>query len=66
MKEAKKRLKKAESAQQGKQKSQGKRVDLLGQQAKKKGNPLETKVETGYVIDNVIHTSLMIEEEDKK
>ena len=65
-KEAKKRLKKAESAQQGKQKSQGKRVDLLGQQAKKKGNPLETKVETGYVIDNVIHTSLMIEEEDKK
>ena len=65
-KEAKKRLKKAESAQQGKQKSQGKRVDLLGQQAKKKGNPLEAKVETGYVIDNVIHTSLMIEEEDKK
>ena len=65
-KEAKKRLKKSESAQQGKQKSQGKRVDLLGQQAKKKGNPLETKVETGYVIDNVIHTSLMIEEEDKK
>ena len=65
-KEAKKRLKKAESAQQEKQKSQGKRVDLLGQQAKKKGNPLETKVETGYVIDNVIHTSLMIEEEDKK
>lgn len=65
-KEAKKRLKKAESAQQGKQKSQGKRVDLLGQQAKKKGNPLETKIETGYVIDNVIHTSLMIEEEDKK
>ena len=65
-KEAKKRLKKSESAQQGKQKSQGKRVDLLGQQAKKKGNPLETKVETGYVIENVIHTSLMIEEEDKK
>ena len=65
-KEAKKRLKKSESAQQGKQKSQGKRVDLLGQQAKKKGNALETKVETGYVIDNVSHTSLMIEEEDKK
>lgn len=62
-KEAKKRLKKAETAPQ---KKQEKRVDLLGQKAKKKGNPFEAKFETGYVIDNVIHTSLLIEEEDKR
>ena len=54
-KEAKKRLKKQE-----------KRIDLLGQKAKKQGNPFEAKFETGYVIDNVIHTSLLIEEEDKR
>ena len=62
-KAAKKRLKKAESAPQ---KKPEKRVDLLGQKAKKKGNPLEAKFETGYVIDNVIHASLMIEDVDKK
>ena len=62
-KEAKKRLKKQESAPK---KKQEKRIDLLGQKAKKKGNPFEAKFETGYVIDNVIHTSLLIEEEDKR
>lgn len=62
-KAAKKRLQKAESAPQ---KKKEKRVDLLGQQAKKRGNPRESKFETGYVIDNVIHASLLIEEEDKK
>ena len=62
-KAAKKRLKKAESAPQ---KKPEKRVDLLGQKAKKRGNPLEAKFETGYVIDNVIHASLMIEDVDKK
>ena len=61
--EAKKRLKKQESAPQ---KKQEKRIDLLGQKAKKQGNPFEAKFETGYVIDNVIHTSLLIEEEDKR
>ena len=62
-KEAKKRLKKQERAPK---KKQEKRIDLLGQKAKKKGNPFEAKFETGYVIDNVIHTSLLIEEEDKR
>ena len=62
-KEAKKRLKKQESAPR---KKQEKRIDLLGQKAKKQGNPFEAKFETGYVIDNVIHTSLLIEEEDKR
>ena len=62
-KEAKKRLKKHESAPR---KKQEKRIDLLGQKAKKQGNPFEAKFETGYVIDNVIHTSLLIEEEDKR
>ena len=62
-KEAKKRLKKPESVPR---KKQEKRIDLLGQKAKKQGNPFETKFETGYVIDNVIHTSLLIEEEDKR
>ena len=62
-KEAKKRLKKQESAPR---KKQEKRIDLLGQKAKEQGNPFETKFETGYVIDNVIHTSLLIEEEDKR
>ena len=62
-KEAKKRLKKQESAPR---KKQEKRIDLLGQKAKKQGNPFEAKFETGYVIDNVIHTSLRIEEEDKR
>ena len=62
-KEAKKRLKKPESVPR---KKQEKRIDLLGQKAKEQGNPFETKFETGYVIDNVIHTSLMIEEEDKR
>lgn len=62
-KEAKKRLKKEESAPR---KKQEKRIDLLGQKAKKQGNPFEAKFETGYVIDNVIHTSLLIEEEDKR
>ena len=62
-KAAKKRLKKAESAPQ---KKPEKRVDLLGQKTKKRGNPLEAKFETGYVIDNVIHASLMIEDVDKK
>ena len=62
-KEAKKRLKKPESVPR---KKQEKRIDLLGQKAKEQGNPFETKFETGYVIDNVIHTSLLIEEEDKR
>ena len=62
-KEAKKRLKKQEGAPR---KKQEKRIDLLGQKAKKQGNPFEAKFETGYVIDNVIHTSLLIEEEDKR
>ena len=62
-KEAKKRLKNRESAPR---KKQEKRIDLLGQKAKKQGNPFEAKFETGYVIDNVIHTSLLIEEEDKR
>ncbi len=62
-KEAKKRLKKPESVLR---KKQEKRIDLLGQKAKEQGNPFETKFETGYVIDNVIHTSLLIEEEDKR
>ena len=62
-KEAKKRLKKQENAPR---KKQEKRIDLLGQKAKKQGNPFEAKFETGYVIDNVIHTSLLIEEEDKR
>ena len=62
-KEAKKRLKKQEGAPR---KKQEKRIDLLGQKAKKQGNPFEAKFETGYVIDNVIHTSLLIEEEGKK
>ena len=62
-KEAKKRLKKQESAPR---KKQEKRIDLLGQKAKKQGNPFEAKFETGYVIDNVIHTSLLIEEEGKR
>ena len=62
-KEAKKRLKKQESAPQ---KKQEKRIDLLGQKAKKQGNPFEARFETGYVIDNVIHASLLIEEEDKR
>ena len=62
-KEAKKRLKKPESVPR---KKQEKRIDLLGQKAKKQGNPFEAKFETGYVIDNVIHTSLLIEEEDKR
>ena len=62
-KEAKKRLKNRESAPR---KKQEKRIDLLGQKAKEQGNPFETKFETGYVIDNVIHTSLLIEEEDKR
>ena len=62
-KEAKKRLKKQESAPR---KKQEKRIDLLGQKAKKQGNPFEARFETGYVIDNVIHTSLLIEEEDKR
>ena len=62
-KEAKKRLKKQESAPR---KKQEKRIDLLGQKAKKQGNPFEAKFETDYVIDNVIHTSLLIEEEDKR
>ena len=62
-KEAKKRLKKQESIPR---KKQEKRIDLLGQKAKKQGNPFEAKFETGYVIDNVIHTSLLIEEEDKR
>lgn len=62
-KEAKKRLKKQEGALR---KKQEKRIDLLGQKAKKQGNPFEAKFETGYVIDNVIHTSLLIEEEDKR
>lgn len=62
-KEAKKRLKKQESAPR---KKQEKHIDLLGQKAKKQGNPFEAKFETGYVIDNVIHTSLLIEEEDKR
>ncbi|MEX5284750.1 SpoIVB peptidase S55 domain-containing protein [Selenomonas sputigena] len=42
-----------------------KKVDLLGQKAKRRGNPLETKFETGYIIDNVIHTSLLVEARDK-
>ena len=62
-KEAKKRLKKQEGAPR---KKQEKRIDLLGQKAKKQGNPFEAKFETGYVIDNVIHTSLLIEEEGKR
>lgn len=62
-KEAKKRLKKPESVPR---KKQEKRIDLLGQKAKEQGNPFETKFETDYVIDNVIHTSLLIEEEDKR
>ena len=62
-KEAKKRLKKQEGAPR---KKQEKHIDLLGQKAKKQGNPFEAKFETGYVIDNVIHTSLLIEEEDKR
>ena len=62
-KEAKKRLKKQESAPR---KKQEKRIDLLGQKAKKQGNPFEARFETGYVIDNVIHASLLIEEEDKR
>ena len=62
-KEAKKRLKKQEGAPR---KKQEKRIDLLGQKAKKQGNPFEARFETGYVIDNVIHTSLLIEEEDKR
>ena len=62
-KEAKKRLKKQENAPR---KKQEKRIDLLGQKAKKQGNPFEAKFETDYVIDNVIHTSLLIEEEDKR
>ena len=62
-KEAKKRLKKQENAPR---KKQEKRIDLLGQKAKKQGNPFEARFETGYVIDNVIHASLLIEEEDKR
>lgn len=62
-KAAKKRLKKAEKRSE---KPQEKRVDLLGQKAKKQGNPFESKFETGYVIDNVIHASLLVEEEDKR
>ena len=62
-KEAKKRLKNRESAPR---KKQEKRIDLLGQKAKKQGNPFEARFETGYVIDNVIHASLLIEEEDKR
>ena len=62
-KEAKKRLKKPESVPR---KKQEKRIDLLGQKAKKQGNPFEARFETGYVIDNVIHASLLIEEEDKR
>ena len=62
-KEAKKRLKNRESAPR---KKQEKRIDLLGQKANKQGNPFEARFETGYVIDNVIHASLLIEEEDKR
>ena len=62
-KEAKKRLKKPESVPR---KKQEKRIDLIGQKANEQGNPFETKFETVYVIDNVIHTSLLIEEEDKR
>lgn len=64
-KEVNKRPKKAEKKPKQQKKPQ-RRVDLLGQEAKKQEESLETKFETGYVIDNVIHASLLIEEEDKK